>query len=100
MLPINSPKYIILYLFNKHYNCTVEIKYNDEDFKRIIRPDLNQIEPKSSHIVMLIIRNIDEKFMPEYFNVLVRDVVSNDHRLKRFTKAPEATKLIFKVLYE
>ena len=82
------------------YNCTVEIKYNDEDFDEIIRPDLKQIEPKSSHLVMLIIRNIDERDMSEHLDVQIRDVVTNEHIIKSFAKAPEATKILFEILYE
>ena len=69
-------------------SMVVRIKYNDEDFKQIYHPDIKSIEPKSSHIVMVIIENITQADMPEYIEVLVRDLRTNEHLWKMFKKAP------------
>ena len=84
----------------KESNCTIEIKYNDRDFKQIIRPDLKPLASKNSDLVMMRINGIEGSKMPKTLQVLIRDTVSNKHIYKDFLKAHESTKIIFKALYE
>ncbi|MBI2559239.1 hypothetical protein HYW20_08005 [Candidatus Woesearchaeota archaeon] len=67
----------------------VKVGYNDEEkLRQIYKPDLKSIEPKSSHLVNIIISNVSENEMPEELQVLIRDIRNNDHLWLKFTKPP------------